>query len=74
MLGLIVRSLIVLGFAIAVVLHAAPALAQLPPRIMADRYLIKAEQLEAEKDYAGALKGDGEGHRAAEKARLKITR
>ncbi len=28
----------------------------LPPKIMADRHLVKAEQLEARKDYAGALK------------------
>ena len=32
---------------------APPAL---PPEIMADRYLLKAEQLEAGKDFAGALK------------------
>ena len=32
------------------------ASAQLPPEIMADRYLMRAEQLHAEKDYAGALK------------------
>ena len=33
--------------------HAA---AQLPPEIQADRFLVRAERLEAEKDYVGALK------------------
>ena len=31
------------------------AYAQLPPEIMSDRYLVKAELLEAKKDYAGAF-------------------
>lgn len=57
--GLIPRMFIMVASFIAVFLPAAPALAQLPPRIMADRYLIKAEQLEAGKDYAGALKAIG---------------
>ena len=32
------------------------ASAQLPPEMMADKYLIQAEQLHAAKDYAGAFK------------------
>ena len=74
MLGLIVRSLIVLGSLIAVFLPAAPALAELPPRIMADRYLIKAEQLEAEKDYAGALKAMGQAIALQKKHGFQISR
>lgn len=38
----------------AVCLHTAPAAPQLPPEIMADRYMIQAEMLHAEEDFEGA--------------------
>ncbi len=50
-MGDIARSLfllILLGF-------LADVCAQLPPEIMSDRYLVKVEQLEAQKDYAAAF-------------------
>ncbi|MDE2889271.1 MAG: hypothetical protein OXR72_13775 [Gemmatimonadota bacterium] len=47
MQGLIARTFILLAFCVAVFLPSASVVAQLPPRIMADRHLIKAEQLEA---------------------------
>ena len=40
---------------IFVFLGAAPALAQLPPEIMVDRYLLRAERLLEAKDHEGAL-------------------
>ena len=53
---LLVQSILI-GFVTASSAQpAATATPALPPEIMADRYLVKAEQLEAGKDYAGALK------------------
>ena len=40
---------------VSVLLGAAPALAQLPPEIMVDRYLLRAERLLEAKDHEGAL-------------------
>ena len=61
----VIRVMFVLpGFFIAAFLPAVQAAAQrfdtaqrpLPPEIMADRFLLKADQLEGKKDFAGALK------------------
>ena len=72
MRGLIRHMFFLPGLFIAAFLPAAPAFAQLPPRIMADRYLIKAEQLEAEKDYAGALKAIGQAIALQKKHKFKL--
>ena len=44
----------------------------LPPEIMADRYLVKAEQLEAGKDFAGALKAMDEVFAMQQEHDLKL--
>ena len=48
--------LCVTAFSAAVCLSIVQASIDLPPEMMADKYLIKAEQLHAKEDYAGALK------------------
>ena len=48
--------LCVTAFSTAVGLSVVQASIDLPPEMMADKYLIKAEQLHAKEDYAGALK------------------
>ena len=48
--------LCVTAFSAAVCLSVVQASIDLPPDMMADKYLIKAEQLHAKEDYAGALK------------------